>query len=131
MARVLNGSAIEAFWAGTSFLLTATVFQPVIGSFSDVFGRKPMIFLSLAFFGAGAIVAAVANNFTVILIGRSIQGIGGGGIEVLAEVVVTDLVPLRERGKWFSAISSMWALGTVFGPLLGEFSQTSDTELTH
>lgn len=119
MAKVLHGSAIEAFWAGTSFLLTSTVFQPVMGSFSDVFGRKPMILLSLAFFGAGAIVAAVANNFTVILIGRSIQGIGGGGIIVLTEIVVTDLVPMRERGKWFSLISSMWALGTVFGPLLG------------
>ncbi|KAK7729477.1 hypothetical protein SLS57_001962 [Botryosphaeria dothidea] len=119
MAKALRGSAIEAFWAGTSFLLTATVFQPVIGSFSDVFGRKPMIFLSLTLFGVGAIIAAVANNFTVILVGRSIQGIGGGGIIVLTEIVVTDLVPLRERGKWFSFISAMWALGTVFGPLLG------------
>ncbi|GME22365.1 putative mfs multidrug transporter [Neofusicoccum parvum] len=119
MAKALHGSAIQAFWAGTSFLLTATVFQPVLGSFSDVFGRKPMIFLSMALFGAGAIIAAVANNFTVILVGRSIQGIGGGGIIVLTEIVVTDLVPLRERGKWFSMISSMWALGTVIGPLLG------------
>ncbi|OJD32927.1 mfs multidrug transporter [Diplodia corticola] len=119
MAKLLKGSAIEAFWAGTSFLLTCTVFQPVLGSFSDVFGRKPIIFLSLALFGAGAIVSAVANNFTVILVGRSIQGIGGGGIIVLTEIVVTDLVPLRERGKWFSLISANWALGTVFGPLLG------------
>ena len=48
MARVLKGSAIEAFWAGTSFLLTSTVFQPVLGSFSHIFGRKPMIFFSIA-----------------------------------------------------------------------------------
>ncbi|KAH7014036.1 major facilitator superfamily domain-containing protein [Macrophomina phaseolina] len=119
MAKLLRGSAIEAFWAGTSFLLTSAVFQPVLGSFSNVFGRKPMVVLSLAFFGVGATVAAVAGNFTVILVGRSIQGIGGGGIIVMTGVVITDLVPLRERGKWFSAISSMWALGTVFGPLLG------------
>lgn len=77
-----------------------------------------MIYLSLLFFGVGAIVAAVANNFTVILVGRSIQGIGGGGVIALTEIVVTDLVPLRERGKWFSMISSMWALGTVVGPLM-------------
>jgi MFS family permease len=70
MARALGGSAIEAFWSGTSFLLTSTVFQPVIGSFSHIFGRKPLIYLSLTFFLAGAIVAAVANNFTVILVGR-------------------------------------------------------------
>lgn len=119
MARVLGGTAIEAFWAGTSFLLTSTVFQPVLGSFSHIFGRKPLVLFSLALFTIGAIVAAVAKNFTIILIGRSIQGIGGGGILCLTEIIVTDMVPLRERGKWFSFISSMWALGTVIGPLLG------------
>ena len=74
-----------------------------------------MIYISLAFFGAGAIVAAVANNFTVLLVGRSIQGIGGGGILTLTEIIVTDVVPLRKRGQWFSFISSMWSLGTVLG----------------
>ncbi|KAF2663020.1 MFS general substrate transporter [Lophiostoma macrostomum CBS 122681] len=119
MAKALGGSALEAFWSGTSFLLTSTVFQPVLGSFSHIFGRKPLIYISLALFTVGAIVAAVANNFTVILVGRSIQGIGGGGIISLTEIVVTDLVPLRERGKWFSFISAMWSIGTVAGPLLG------------
>jgi MFS family permease len=119
MAQTLGGSAIEAFWSGTSFLLTSTVFQPVIGNFSHIFGRKPLIFGSLVLFGAGAIIAALAKNFTVILIGRSVQGVGGGGVIALTEIVACDLVPLRERGKWFAFISSMWALGTVTGPLLG------------
>ncbi|KAF2464048.1 MFS general substrate transporter [Lindgomyces ingoldianus] len=124
MAKLLKGSAIEAFWSGTSFLLTSTVFQPVLGSFSHIFGRKPLIYLSLVLFLVGSIVAAIANNFTVILVARSIQGIGGGGIIALTEIVVTDMVPLRERGKWFSMISGMWAIGTVAGPLLGGgFSQ--------
>lgn len=115
MAKTLGGSAIEAFWSGTSFLLTSTVFQPVIGNFSHIFGRKPLILGSLVLFGAGAIIAAVANNFTVILVGRSVQGIGGGGVIALTEIIACDLVPLRERGKWFAFISSMWALGTVVG----------------
>ncbi|KAJ9648613.1 hypothetical protein H2201_000944 [Coniosporium apollinis] len=119
MAKALKGTAIQAFWSGTSFLLTSTVFLPVLGSFSHVFGRKPIILVSLALFAAGAIIAAVANNFTVLLVGRSVQGIGGGGIICMSEMVVTDLVPLRERGKWFSFIGSMWAIGTVVGPLLG------------
>ena len=120
MAKALGGSAIEAFWSGTSFLLTSTVFQPVIGSFSHIFGRKTLIYVSLAFFLAGSIIAALANNFTVILVGRSIQGIGGGGIICLTEMVVVDTVPLRERGKWFSFFGAMWSLGTVAGPLLGK-----------
>ena len=125
MARVLKGTAIEAFWSGTSFLLTSTIFQPVLGSFSHIFGRKPLIFFSLTLFLIGAVAAATANNFTVILISRSIQGIGGGGIICLTEMVITDMVPLRQRGNYFSIMSGMWAIGTVAGPLLGGgFSQS-------
>ncbi|KAF1912620.1 major facilitator superfamily domain-containing protein [Ampelomyces quisqualis] len=124
MAKALGGSAIEAFWAGTSFLLTSTVFQPVLGSFSHIFGRKSLIYISLAFFLVGSIIPAVANNFNEILLGRSIQGVGGGGIISLTELVVVDTVPLRERGKWFSFFGAMWSVGTVAGPLLGGgFSQ--------
>ncbi|OAL07683.1 MFS general substrate transporter [Phaeosphaeriaceae sp. SRC1lsM3a] len=119
MARALGGSAIEAFWAGTAFLLTSTIFQPVLGSFSHIFGRKSLIYISLVFFLAGSIIPAVANNFTTILVGRSIQGIGGGGIIALTEMVVVDTVPLRERGKWFSFFGMMWSFGTVAGPLIG------------
>jgi MFS family permease len=121
MAQLLHGTAIEAFWAGTAYLLTSTVIQPVTGSFSHIFGRKPLVLLSIFFFAAGVIVAALANNFTVILVGRSIQGIGGGGIITMTEIVVTDMVPLRQRGNYFSFISSMWALGSVAGPILGAY----------
>lgn len=53
------------------------------------------------------------------MIGRSIQGVGGGGIISLTEILITDLVPLRERGKWFGFQSLTWALGSVTGPLIG------------
>ncbi|KAI9871250.1 MAG: hypothetical protein M1830_003143, partial [Pleopsidium flavum] len=115
IANKLDGTAIEAFWSGTSFLLTSTVFQPSFASLSHIFGRKPMILLALTFFTAGAIISALAHNFTILLIGRSIQGIGGGGIIALTYVVVTDLVTLRDRGKWFGLISMMWAIGSVTG----------------
>lgn len=90
----------------------------------------------MLFFTVGAILAAVANNFTLLLVGRSMQGIGGGGL-VISEVIITDMVPLRyaiaqdlpfydiklisgrERGKWFGFISSMWAIGSVSGPIVG------------
>ncbi|KAI4143188.1 MAG: hypothetical protein L6R39_004666 [Caloplaca ligustica] len=109
----LGGTAIEAFWSGTSFLLCSTIFQPSFASFSHIFGRKPMIMIALVFFVIGAIVAATSHNFEVLLAGRSLQGIGGGGLIALTEIVVTDLVPLRLRGKWFGIISAMWAVGSV------------------
>jgi MFS family permease len=61
-----------------------------------------------------------------MLVGRSIQGVGGGGIIALTEVLIADLIPLKERGKWFSIRSGTWALGTVTGPLIGGgFTQSS------
>jgi EmrB/QacA subfamily drug resistance transporter len=119
IAQKLNGSAIEAFWSGTSFLLTSTVLQPIFASFSHIFGRKPILMLSLAFFATGAIVCALSKNFTHMLVGRSIQGVGGGGIIVLTDIIITDIIPLRERGKWFGFVSIMWAIGSVTGPVIG------------
>ncbi|KAL8802998.1 MAG: hypothetical protein Q9200_006387 [Gallowayella weberi] len=115
----LGGTAIEAFWSGTSFLLCSTIFQPSFASFSHIFGRKPMILTGLVFFAVGVVVAAVARGFTVLLIGRSLQGVGGGSLCALTEIVVADLVPLRLRGQWFGLISAMWALGSVSGPIIG------------
>ncbi|PQE20256.1 major facilitator superfamily transporter protein [Rutstroemia sp. NJR-2017a BBW] len=118
----LGGSAIEAFWSGTSFLLTSAVFQPVIAGLSHVFGRKASLMGSGLLFGIGSILAAVAQNFTLMLVGRSIQGIGGGGILTLGEIIVTDLVPLSVRGAYFGYIvcaGGVWAIGSVGGPLIG------------
>lgn len=119
MSRKLGGTAIEAFWAGTSFLLASTVFEPLWASISHIFGRKPALFATLVVFTVGTIIAAVANNFTVILVGRTIQGIGGGGILILPEILITDLIPLAERPMYFSIVSGVWALGSVMGPILG------------
>ncbi|KAL2864366.1 major facilitator superfamily domain-containing protein [Aspergillus lucknowensis] len=119
MASELGGSAMEAFWSGTSFLLCSTVFQPSTATFSDIFGRRPVILVSIVFFFVGALVAGIADDFTQILVGRCIQGVGGGGIAVLSEVVVTDLVPLRLRGNYYGILSAMYSLGSVLGPILG------------
>lgn len=125
ISQRLRGSATEAFWCGTSFLLASTVFQPTFSSLSHIFGRKPLLLLAIALFTVGAIVGALANSFTTLLVGRSIQGIGGGGIISLTEVVITDLVPLRYRGTWFGFQNMTWALGSVTGPLVGgAFAQT-------
>lgn len=80
--------------------------------------------VALVFFLVGAIVASVSNSFGPLLVGRSLQGIGGGGLIALTEIVVTDLVPLRLRGQWFGFISAMWSIGSVTGPIVGgAFSQ--------
>lgn len=119
MSEALHGTGIEAFWTGTSFLLTATVFQPSFASLSHVFGRKPLLLIALTFFTVGAIAGAVSNDFTALLTSRVIQGIGGGGIAALTGVIITDMVPLKERGKWLGLVTMMWAIGSVIGPVIG------------
>lgn len=74
---------------------------------------------AVALFALGSVVAAVAKNFSVLLAARTIQGVGGGGIISLTEVLITDLVPLRQRGAWFGFQSLTWAVGSVTGPLMG------------
>ena len=115
----MAGSAVEAFWSGTSFLLASTIFQPILGSLSGIFGRKWLIHFSLLLFLVGSVVIAASVNFTTILIGRTFQGAGGGGIICVTALIVVDKISLRERGKWLSLLGAMWSVGTVSGPLLG------------
>jgi MFS family permease len=119
ITKTLGGSAVEAFWSGTSFLLASTIFQPILGSLSDVFGRKLLIHFSLLLFLTGSVVIATSNQFTTILIGRTIQGAGGGGIICVTALIVVDKVPLKERGNWLSLLGATFSVGNVSGPLLG------------
>ncbi|KAB8300445.1 hypothetical protein EYC80_000617 [Monilinia laxa] len=119
LASELHGSAIDTFWAGTSYLLANAVFQPFFAALSDIFGRQQLLFLSVLLFTVGTIVCCTARNFTDMLAGRSVQGIGGGGIIVLVLVIMTDIIPLRQRPKYNSFIQMAWAFGTITGPLIG------------
>ncbi|CAN9388439.1 unnamed protein product [Alternaria alternata] len=119
IAQKLNGTAAEAFWTGTSYLLTSAIFQPVIASVSAVFGRQQLLITSLLFFTTGTILCSVADNFTTLLGGRCIQGIGGGGIITLTQVIFCDIVPLRQRPKYFSMVLGCWSIGSIVGPVVG------------
>jgi MFS family permease len=119
IADELNGTAMEAFWSGTSFLLSCTVFQPVYAAFSHIFGRKALCLLAVTLFLLGTIVCGVAKDMMLMLIGRTIQGSGGSGIIALTNVLITDLVPLRNRGNWVGVLGAVWALGSVSGPVVG------------
>ncbi|KAK3900575.1 major facilitator superfamily domain-containing protein [Staphylotrichum tortipilum] len=120
LAVDLGGTATDAFWAGTSYLLSCAVCQPFIAALSDIFGRKELLVSSVFLFTLGTILCApIAKNFPVFFVGRSIQGIGGGGIITMGQVIFADIVPLRQRPKYFSFVLGAWALGSVLGPLIG------------
>ncbi|KAK5625659.1 hypothetical protein RRF57_001375 [Xylaria bambusicola] len=115
----LKGTTTQAFWIGTSYLLSNAVTMPVICAVSDVFGRPICLIFSLVAFTVGTVLCAVAKNVGVLLVGRSIQGIGGAGIHSLGLVIQTDIVPLRWRPKWYGITLGFWALGLAIGPIIG------------
>ncbi|KUJ13746.1 putative MFS transporter [Mollisia scopiformis] len=122
----IHGTTAQAIWASIAFNLTSTVCQLIFVSFSSIFGRKPMMILAVLFFATGGFTGALAKNIKVLTVGRAFQGVGSGAIIVLTEVIVTDLVPMRVRGKWYGVISLAWAVGTAGGPLIGGLLADND-----
>ncbi|KAK7965872.1 uncharacterized protein PG986_000149 [Apiospora aurea] len=100
MVTDLGGNTTQGFWVGTSYLLVNAVTMPFIASLSNIFGRPLCLVAALVFFTAGTLVCSLAHNVGTMLAGRSIQGVGGGGIVVLSLIIFTDIVPLRHRPKW-------------------------------
>jgi len=119
MVLDLGISSTQGFWIGTSYLLANAAAMPMIAAVSDIFGRTLLLMGSLVVFSAGTIMCSVTNEISVMLAGRSLQGVGGGGIVVLALVIFTDIVPLRLRPKWYGMVLGAWALGTCTGPPIG------------
>ncbi|KAI1378051.1 major facilitator superfamily transporter [Hypoxylon crocopeplum] len=115
----IGGTTTEAFWIGTSYLLVNAVTMPMICSISDVVGRPICLTFAVAAFSVGTILCCVANGMAVMIVGRCIQGVGGGGIHSLSLVIQTDLVPLRWRPKWYGITLGAWAIGLSIGPIIG------------
>ncbi|KAL5089079.1 hypothetical protein Trisim1_005936 [Trichoderma cf. simile WF8] len=106
-------------WIINSYLLAATTSAPLFGQAADIFGRRAATVASLLLFAAGSAISGAATSTGMLIAGRTIQGFGGGGIATLSEVVVCDLVSLRERGQYAGIISSVWAIAAVVGPIIG------------
>ncbi|KIO20592.1 hypothetical protein M407DRAFT_29797 [Tulasnella calospora MUT 4182] len=87
-------------WVGSAFALGSTAILPLVGGLAQIFGRRPIVIGSILFFALGSGLCGGANNMTMLIAGRTIQGIGGGGILATSEIVVADMVPLRQRGAY-------------------------------
>ncbi|KAF9318998.1 hypothetical protein BG003_010047 [Podila horticola] len=112
-------SLTEIPWVGTSYLLTSTCFQPLYGKFSDIFGRKPTFLFSITVFLIGSALCGAAQSMIMLIVARGIAGIGAGGIMSMVMIIITDIVSLRDRGKYQGMIGAVFGLSSVIGPLLG------------
>ncbi len=106
-------------WIVTAYLLTSTAVAPLYGKLSDIYGRRAMMQTGIGLFIAGSVLAAAAPDMTTLIIGRGLQGIGGGGILPLCQSVIADVVAPRERGRYQAYMGVVWVTSGVGGPVLG------------
>jgi EmrB/QacA subfamily drug resistance transporter len=106
-------------WVTTAYILAATIAMPVYGRLGDLLGHKALFLSGISLFLAGSVVAGTAQDMTVLIIGRAVQGLGGGGLMITSQAVIADLVPPRQRAKYMAPIGAVFGLSSVVGPLLG------------
>ena len=108
-------------WVVIAYLLTSTVVAPLYGKLSDIYGRRGMMLVALGIFMAGSAASAAAPSMLMLILGRGLQGIGGGGIVPLTQSIIADAVPPRERGYYQAYTGSIWIVAGAAGPVLGGF----------
>ena len=115
----LNGTQTQYTWVVTATLLTATATTPVWGKLSDLFNKKTTVQAAIVIFVVGSLISGFSQNTPQLIAARAFQGIGIGGLQALAQVVMAAIIPPRERGKYNGYLGAVTATATVGGPLLG------------
>ena len=113
------GGAEHYSWVFSAYMLGATVTVPVYGRLSDIYGRRRFFVLGIVVFVAGGVVGATAQSMTQLILARAIQGLGAGALIPLAVIVIGDLVPPSERGRWQGLTGAAFGLASILGPFTG------------
>lgn len=120
MAKTLDGARYLS-WIVSAYLLASTATTPIYGKLSDQFGRARVLVPCLLEFILASFVCALAPNVYILLLGRALQGLGGGALLAVSQSAVADVVPPRERGRYQVWFASMWMLASSAGPVVGGY----------
>jgi EmrB/QacA subfamily drug resistance transporter len=120
VADQLHGFSLQA-WATTAFLITSTISTPLYGKLSDIYGRKPFFLFSIAVFITGSALCASSQSIYQLAAYRAVQGVGAGGLFMLALAIIGDIVPPRERARYQGLFLAVWGSASVLGPIVGGF----------
>ncbi|WP_194421724.1 MDR family MFS transporter [Microbacterium abyssi] len=115
----LGGSQTSYTWVITMTLLTTAISTPIWGKLADLVNRKNLMILALTIFVLASAGAGLSQNTEMLIMFRGLQGLGGGGLAALSQVLMADILSPRERGKYMGLFAGVMAVATVGGPLLG------------
>ncbi len=113
------GGGDTYIWVPNAYLLAQVAILPLTAQASNIFGRRNLLLGAVALFTLGGGLSGGASSMTMLIAARTIQGLGGGGINLLMETIVTDIVPLRERGQYMAIVGIGAVVGATLGPFLG------------
>jgi EmrB/QacA subfamily drug resistance transporter len=119
MTAQLQMSASVASWIFGIYIVANLVSTPLLAKASDRYGRRTSFLASVLLFGLGSLVVANAQDVTVLLVGRAIQGFGAGGIFPVASAVVGDVFPVEQRGRALGMIGAVFGIAFLIGPIIG------------
>jgi EmrB/QacA subfamily drug resistance transporter len=120
IVKQLGGMELFA-WIFVVYMLASTVTVPLYGKLADRYGRKKLLMIAVGIFTIGSILCGIANSMVTLVIYRGIQGLGAGGMIPLSMIIVGDLFTIEKRGRIQAVFSSIWALSSIVGPVLGSF----------
>ncbi|KAF8318418.1 MFS general substrate transporter [Clavulina sp. PMI_390] len=106
-------------WVGAAYAICSAAFVPMAGILNNIYGRQPVLLAGIGIFALGSALCGAAQTLTMMIGGRAVQGSGAGFIFAGSQIILADLVPLAERGKYTAAISLTWAVAAVLGPVVG------------
>jgi EmrB/QacA subfamily drug resistance transporter len=115
----LQGDQTAYTWVVVSTLLATTVSTPIWGKLADLFNRKLLVQLSIFIFVLGSALAGFSQDTDTLIVFRVLQGLGAGGVISLVQVLISDIISPRERGRYVGLLGAVLAVGTAGGPLLG------------
>ncbi|WP_054020107.1 MFS transporter [Piscinibacter sakaiensis] len=113
------GGLADTPWIALGYLIASASTIPLYGRLGDRRGYRPMLLAALALFGVGTTLGGFAGGMGTLVAARVLQGLGGGGLMVLSQALIGELVPPRERPRFQGWFAAVFTLSSVAGPVIG------------